>query len=102
MLRYLQSKESTIDNIVEMYQRNGHELIHVLLARQSMELHQAISAFDKKCRQLGNSFEESARHVKAIDKRASKEVNRHFRDWVRRSEDTNEAVKMAREAIASI
>ncbi|KAI1147304.1 hypothetical protein F4825DRAFT_156141 [Nemania diffusa] len=102
VLRYLQSKESTIDNIVEMYQRNGHELIHVLLARQSMELHQAISAFDKKCRQLGNSFEESARHVKAIDKRASKEVNRHFRDWVRRSEDTNEAVKMAREAIASI
>ncbi|KAI0100327.1 hypothetical protein GGR51DRAFT_352964 [Nemania sp. FL0031] len=102
VLGHLKSKESAIDNIVGVYQRSGHKLIDALLDRQSMELRQTVSAFDKKCLRLEILFEKTGRHVRAISHGAPTKGNPHFRDWTQRRENAEDAIKMTREAVASI
>lgn len=102
MLQHLKTKESAIDSIVDIYQQSGHQVLDMLLDRQSNELRQTASDFDGKCMRLENLFEESARHAKAIDKRMSNEDNRHLRDWARRSKELEDTIKLAKDVIRSI
>ncbi|KAI0441200.1 hypothetical protein F4803DRAFT_576828 [Xylaria telfairii] len=102
VLQHLKTKESAIDSIVGIYQQSGHQILDMLLDRQSNELRQTASDFDGKCMRLENLFQESARHAEAIDKKMSNENNWHLGDWARRSKELKETIKLAKDAIASI
>ncbi|TRX96672.1 hypothetical protein FHL15_002338 [Xylaria flabelliformis] len=49
VLQHLESKESSIDSIVGIYQQRGQQILGMLLDRQSIELRQAASDFDGRC-----------------------------------------------------
>ncbi|KAI0430619.1 hypothetical protein F5Y09DRAFT_355827 [Xylaria sp. FL1042] len=102
VLQHMQSKESTLDEIVENYQRNGRKLIDTLLDRQVVELREVVSSFDNKCARLGNMFAEGVRLARAVHKRVSSRDDQYSRAWNRRNKDLAEGIKKAWEAVESI
>ncbi|GAW22853.1 hypothetical protein ANO14919_123990 [Xylariales sp. No.14919] len=102
MLRHLQSKESPATEIVDIYWRNGRMMIDRLLGRQSNELREVISAFDRKCIRLRGMFDEAAHNVRAIHERAAKRGAGYDRTWRQRRMELDEEIKMVREATTSI
>lgn len=77
-------------------------MIRMLVDSQHVELRRTAAAFDDRCIQLEGLFAESARIVKAVNKRVSHDNGRHLRDWAQRRKEIEEATKMAREAVASL
>ncbi|KAI0817558.1 hypothetical protein GGR55DRAFT_25792 [Xylaria sp. FL0064] len=102
VLQHMQSKEATLDDIVEDYRRNGRKLVDTLLNRQVFELRESVSAFDNKCSRLGVMFTKGARLARTVHERVSSQDGQYFRAWDRRNAQLDEEIKKAWEAVASI
>lgn len=102
IFRHLQSKETTMDEIVNTYERNGRKLIHNILNDQASELYKAGAAFDKRCIRLGRLFRESAGHAKTLRNDLSKADNYYRAKGIQMRAELDEAIMMAREAAASL
>ncbi|KAI1312462.1 hypothetical protein F5Y03DRAFT_340356 [Xylaria venustula] len=102
VLRYMQSKESALDEIVENYQRKGRQLIDTILDRQAIELHEVVSAFDNKCTRLGNMFADGARLARTVRGKLSDKDDPYLRAWGQRNKELDEEIKKVWEAMESI
>lgn len=89
------SRESTVNEIVENYRRNGQQLLDRLLDRQAIELNDAISAFDMKCVHLNKVFDDGVRLTRTVYEKVTNPDDQYHRAWTQRSKELDEEIKMA-------
>ncbi|KAI0505572.1 hypothetical protein F5B22DRAFT_651637 [Xylaria bambusicola] len=102
MLLRMQSKESTVNEIMENYRRNGQQLADALLNRQAIEISDVIHAFDKKCCRLSEMFRGGARLARTIRKKVANEDDHYYRTWNQRSKELDEEIRVTWEAVRSL
>ncbi|KAI0200196.1 hypothetical protein F4808DRAFT_470629 [Astrocystis sublimbata] len=101
-LEHLKMKELAVDRIVEIYEQNGRQILKTVLERQAGELGQTVNNFNGRCIKLEKVFGEAARHTEEAQQRHLRRTDRYFQEYAQQREELQNAIKSAKDVLASL